>query len=91
MNKTAKIYTAGHQGLVGSALVPNLQAKGHTKLLTRTHAELDLTNQAASEAFFAQEQPDFVNAAAKELGMQIRWKGQGVEEKGYLISFPFKG
>ena len=85
MELSSKIYIAGHRGLVGSALVRTLQAKAYTKLLTRTHAELDLTNQAASEAFFAQEQPDFVNAAAKELGMQIRWEGKGIEEKGFWI------
>ncbi len=68
MNPTAKIYIAGHRGLVGSALMRNLQAKGyanlltrtHANLLTRTHAELDLTNQTAFETFIAQEKPDYV-------------------------------
>ena len=68
MNPTAKIYIAGHRGLVGSALVRNLQAKGYTNLRTRTHAELDLTNQAATEAFFAQEKPDYVFLAAAKVG-----------------------
>lgn len=68
MNPTSKIYIAGHRGLVGSALVRNLQAKGYTSLLTRTHAELDLTNQATVEAFFAEEKPDYVFLAAAKVG-----------------------
>ena len=68
MNKSAKIYVAGHRGLVGSAIVRNLQAKGYTNLLLRTHAELDLTNQAATDAFFAQEKPDYVLLAAARVG-----------------------
>ena len=68
MNPTAKIYIAGHRGLVGSALVRNLQAKGYSNFLTRTHAELDLTNQAAVEAFFAEEKPDYVFLAAAKVG-----------------------
>ncbi|MES2236471.1 MAG: GDP-L-fucose synthase [Pseudomonadota bacterium] len=68
MNLDAKIYIAGHRGLVGSALMHNLQAKGYTKLLTRTHAELDLTNQGAVDVFFAQEKPDYVFLAAAKVG-----------------------
>jgi GDP-L-fucose synthase len=68
MDKNAKIYIAGHRGLVGSAIVRNLQGKGFTNLVTRTHAELDLTNQAATEAFFAQEKPDYVFLAAAKVG-----------------------
>ncbi len=68
MNKTSKTYIAGHRGLVGSAIVRNLQQKGHTHILTRTHAELDLTNQAATDAFFAQEKPDYVFLAAAKVG-----------------------
>jgi GDP-L-fucose synthase len=68
MDKNAKIYIAGHRGLVGSAIVRNLQAKGFTNLLIRTHAELDLTNQAATDNFFAQEKPDFVFLAAARVG-----------------------
>ena len=52
MDKTAKIYIAGHRGLVGSAIVRRLQAAGHTQLITRTHAELDLTDERATRAFF---------------------------------------
>ena len=68
MDKQAKIYIAGHRGLVGSAIVRNLQEKGFTSLLTRTHAELDLTNQVATAAFFAQEKPDYVFLAAAKVG-----------------------
>lgn len=68
MDKTAKIYIAGHRGLVGSAIVRNLQEKGYTNLLTRTHAELDLTDQKATEAFFAEEKPDYVFLAAAKVG-----------------------
>jgi GDP-L-fucose synthase len=64
----SKIYIAGHRGLVGSALVRNLQAKGYTNFLTRTHAELDLTCQAAVETFFAAEKPDYVFLAAAKVG-----------------------
>ncbi len=68
MDKQAKIYIAGHRGLVGSAIVRNLQEKGFTNLLMRTHAELDLTSQAATDAFFAQEKPDYVFLAAARVG-----------------------
>ena len=68
MDKASKIYIAGHRGLVGSAIVRNLQAKGYTNLLLRTHAELDLTNQAATSAFFAQKKPDYVFLAAAKVG-----------------------
>jgi GDP-L-fucose synthase len=68
MDKNAKIYIAGHRGLVGSALMCQLQAQGYNKLLTRTHAELDLTNQAAVATFFAAEKPDYVFLAAAKVG-----------------------
>lgn len=68
MNKDAKIYVAGHRGLVGSALVRQLQTRGYTNLVTRTHAELDLTNQQAVQAFFAQEKPEYVLLAAAKVG-----------------------
>ncbi len=68
MDKNAKIYIAGHRGLVGSAIERNLQAKGYTNLLTRTHAELDLTDQKATDAFFADERPDYVFLAAAKVG-----------------------
>lgn len=68
MDKNAKIYIAGHRGLVGSAIVRNLQAKGYTNLLTRTHAELDLIDQKATDAFFAEEKPDYIFLAAAKVG-----------------------
>lgn len=68
MDKNAKIYVAGHRGLVGSAIINNLQSKGYTNLLTRTHAELDLTDQKATEVFFEQEKPEHVFLAAARVG-----------------------
>ena len=63
-----KIYVAGHRGMVGSAIVRNLEAQGFANILTRTHAELDLTNQAAVQSFFEQEKPDQVYLAAAKVG-----------------------
>jgi len=63
-----KIYVAGHRGMVGGAIVRALQSQGHSNLVTRTHAELDLTNQAAVNAFFAEEKPDQVYLAAAKVG-----------------------
>jgi GDP-L-fucose synthase len=63
-----KIYVAGHRGMVGSAIVRNLQAKGFNNIVTRTHAELDLTNQAAVQAFFETEKPAQVYLAAAKVG-----------------------
>ncbi len=63
-----KIYVAGHRGMVGSAIVRNLQSQGYTNIVTRTHAEMDLTNQAAVKAFFEQEKPDQVYLAAAKVG-----------------------
>ncbi|MDP2881238.1 MAG: GDP-L-fucose synthase [Azonexus sp.] len=68
MDKNAKIYVAGHRGMVGSAIARNLQAKGYTNIVTRTHQELDLINQAAVESFFEQEKPDYVFLAAAKVG-----------------------
>ncbi|MGB4766206.1 MAG: GDP-L-fucose synthase [Rugosibacter sp.] len=68
MKLTDKVYIAGHRGLVGSALMRNLKTKAYVNLLTRTHAELDLTNQGAVAAFFAQEKPDYVFLAAAKVG-----------------------
>ena len=69
MEKNAKIYVAGHRGLVGSALLRNLTAKGYTNILVRTHAELDLTNQAEVKNFFETEKPEYVFlSAAKQYG-----------------------
>lgn len=63
-----KIYVAGHRGMVGSAIVRNLKAQGYSNIITRTHAELDLTNQAAVKAFFEQEKPAQVYLAAAKVG-----------------------
>jgi GDP-L-fucose synthase len=68
MDKSAKIYVAGHRGLVGSALMRHLQAHGYTNLLTRTHAELDLADHRAVQDFFAEEQPEYVFLAAAKVG-----------------------
>jgi len=68
MEKKSRIYVAGHRGLVGSAIMRNLQAKGYTNLLTRTHQELDLVNQAAVDAYFAEARPEFIFLAAAKVG-----------------------
>jgi GDP-L-fucose synthase len=68
MNKDARIFVAGHRGLVGSAIVRRLQASGFSRLLLRASAELDLRNQAAVEQFFAAERPDAVFLAAAKVG-----------------------
>jgi GDP-L-fucose synthase len=68
MDKDAKIYVAGHSGLVGTSLVRMLKERGFTNLLTRTSAELDLRRQAAVEAFFERERPQFVILAAARVG-----------------------
>ena len=68
MNLDAKIYVAGHRGLVGSAIVRNLEDKGYTNIICRTHKELDLTNQEAVRAFFEQERPEYVFLAAAKVG-----------------------
>jgi GDP-L-fucose synthase len=68
MQPDSRIYVAGHRGLVGSALLRALQGHGHRALITRTHAELDLTDRARTDAFFAQEKPEFVFLAAAKVG-----------------------
>lgn len=68
MEKNAKIYVAGHRGMVGSAIVRALRNQGYENIITRTHAELDLTRQEAVEAFFAEEKPDYVFLAAAHVG-----------------------
>jgi GDP-L-fucose synthase len=67
-NLQSNIYVAGHRGMVGSAIVRNLEAKGFTNIVTRTHAQLDLTNQAALQAFFETEKPEQVYLAAAKVG-----------------------
>jgi GDP-L-fucose synthase len=68
MEKTSKIYVAGHRGLVGSALVRKLTQEGYSNIVTREHAQLDLIRQDAVEAFFGAEKPDFVFLAAAKVG-----------------------
>jgi GDP-L-fucose synthase len=68
ISKQAKIYVAGHRGLVGSAFVRRLEAGGYTNILTRTHADLDLTEQSAVTAFFQREKPDYVFLSAAKVG-----------------------
>ena len=68
MNLNAKIYVAGHRGLVGSALMRQLAAQGYSNITTRTHAELDLTNQQAVADFFALEKPEYIILAAAKVG-----------------------
>ena len=68
MEKNAKIYVAGHRGMVGSAIVRALRREGYGNIVTRTHAELDLTRQAEVESFFAAEKPEYVFLAAAKVG-----------------------
>ncbi len=68
MNKTSKIYIAGHKGMVGSAIWRNLEAKGYTKLIGRSLEELDLLYQEAVKNFFEQEKPEYVFLAAAKVG-----------------------
>lgn len=68
MEKDAKIYVAGHRGMVGSAICRELERQGYTNLITRTHAQLDLCRQDAVETFFAEEKPSYVFLAAAKVG-----------------------
>lgn len=68
MEKNAKIYVAGHRGLVGSAIVRELNRKGYTNIVGRSHKELDLTSQAAVRAFFEEEKPEYVFLCAAKVG-----------------------
>lgn len=68
MNSTSKIFIAGHTGMMGSAFLRQLQARGQSNILTKTRQELDLTNQAAVNAFFERENPEYVFVAAAKVG-----------------------
>lgn len=68
MNKDSRIFVAGHRGMVGSAIVRQLEALGHQNIITRTSSEVDLMNQAAVNAFFQEEQPEYVFLAAAKVG-----------------------
>ena len=68
MDKTSKIYVAGHTGMVGSAIVRELNKQGYENIITRTHSQLDLTNQSAVESFFKSEKPEYVFLSAAKVG-----------------------
>lgn len=68
MSKDTKVYVAGHRGMVGSAIMRALHAQGYNNIITRTHSELDLTNQQAVHDFFAEERPEVVYLAAARVG-----------------------
>jgi len=68
MNKNSKIYVAGHRGLVGGAIMRRLAFGGYTNIITRTHAEVDLTNQAQVDSFFEKEKPEYVFLSAAKVG-----------------------
>lgn len=68
MEKNSKIYVAGHRGMVGSAIVRELQRQGYTNIIVRTHSDLDLTRQCEVEAFFEKEKPEYVFLAAAKVG-----------------------
>lgn len=68
MNHDSRIFVAGHSGLVGSAIVRSLKASGYAHLITRSHSELDLTDQAATRAFFTEQKPEYVFLAAAKVG-----------------------
>lgn len=83
IDKSAKIYVAGHRGLVGSAILKCLRKKGYSNLLVRTHDELDLTNQVAVAEFFSKEKPEYVFLAAAKVGGIVAnntYRGQFIYE-----------
>ncbi|MDR3344488.1 MAG: GDP-L-fucose synthase [Oscillospiraceae bacterium] len=98
MNNNSKIYVAGHTGLVGSALVRALRRRGHDNLLLRTHADLDLCDQAATRQFFANERPEYVLVAAARVGgilvnsrNQAEFLLQNLQIAGNVIESAHKG
>ena len=83
MLKESKIYVAGHRGMVGSAIVRNLKAKGFSNIVTRSSSELDLRNQQNVNAFFEEEKPDYVFLAAAKVGGIVannKYRGQFIYE-----------
>ena len=83
MQKDSKVYVAGHRGMVGSAIVRNLQARGFSNITTRTSAELDLRNQQSVNTFFEEQKPDFVFLAAAKVGGIVAnnvYRGQFIYE-----------
>ena len=91
MQKSSKIFVAGHAGLVGSAIVKVLQKNGFENLILKTHAELDLCDQAATEHFFATQKPEFIFfCAAKVGGMLAQLEQKAVTSgKSYMVHFYF--
>ena len=79
MEKTAKIYLAGHRGMVGSAILRKLQGAGYENIITRTHAELALDDAQAVEAFFTAEKPEYVFLAAAKVGGILANATQGAD------------
>ena len=79
MKQDSRIYLAGHRGMVGGAIMRNLQESGYTNIIVQTHDELDLTDGAAVEAFFANEKPEFVFLAAAKVGGILANDTQGGE------------
>ena len=71
MEKTSKIYVAGHRGLVGSAIVRKLKTEGYTHIITRTHGELDLIRQDQVEAFFEREKPEYTSLFDRDPALVI--------------------
>jgi GDP-L-fucose synthase len=86
MENEAKIFVAGHRGMVGSAILRRVLSDGHRNVLTRTHSELDLTDQAATDAFFATEKPDYVFLAAARVGGIIKNQTEQAEQLSANLS-----
>jgi len=68
MKLNSKIYIAGHNGMVGSAILRNLSSRGFNNIITRNHSELDLTNQKSVDEFFVEQKPEYVVLAAAKVG-----------------------
>lgn len=97
MNKESSIYVAGHGGMVGSALVRRLRSLGYQKLILRTHAELDLTDQQAVNAFFMNEQPEYVFLAAARVGgihannaFPVQFLGENLKIQSNVVEAAFR-
>ena len=97
MEKNAKIYVAGHRGMVGSAIVRELKRQGYENIITRTHKELDLCRQDAVEAFFAEEKPEYVFLAAAKVGgivanqealADFMYDNMTLDERRFLLLLP---
>lgn len=71
-NSNSKVYIAGHRGMVGSAIKRQLEARGYSNLITRTHSELDLTDQRTVTEFFKTEKPEYVFLAAAKVGGSLQ-------------------